>query len=885
MTSVASNVPSRRRPKSMYASALSRQMEALLVEPHRQNELLASFSAAALQGGDYWAAFMFADRRCRRPTPSARDFLLRALASRRLGCPESATQDLARSIETDPTDELVISNALRWGPRVLRRIAAANVVAGASEDREALALALQAFKSEGVPIASHLHVRGDMYTGWIAWADARAVELRIRRAAVDSSFELEADPSHPLASDHWSAAEIAIEMESPQLQSVSFYVGGKLVLSAKPARFSHRLRKQRTHERCVGDARRDPPNHVDIIVPVYENYTATKACLESVEGEASRISKRIIVIDDCTPNARLRALLDEGASRGRFTLLRNDVNLGFARSVNLALARRWGGDVLLLNADTLLPQRAIDRLGAAAYAQPDVGTVTPLSNNGELTSFPLPNVDNALGAPDEIQLVDASAQLVNGREIIDMPTGVGFCLYISRSCADSVGFLSEHYARGYYEDVDFCLRALELGFRNVCATGVFVGHAGSKSFLDEKRTLVVRNLSILEARFPEHRLQCGAFLKADPLALARMKIEEHLAPEGAVALLMAPACSAHALALGRAHQIQSAAGDIHCILCEFTEVDSTVITRSLRASVPQSLVFAISDGAGHARFKSYLARLRVEAIEIFDPKSLPQELLQILSDLGTPLRIVFGDLQWVCSGKLALEKVCSNDECPGACDRCVASHQTADAANLSVEKSKAARMHEVLRRAEGIIPIDRMAAAFSASYLESLVALPCAPTRRKTISLRARPEHTILGIVCPEATGQTDRQIIAMGRMFRLRGIEASIIVLGRCVDELGVMASGNVFVTGAISRQEYPQAIEQYGVGNLFSPYRTRHFGTVDDIGALCGLKKAYFDWSFGSLEIDDGDLALDPRICVQRAALEVGAWLPGDHAREFWR
>src|SRR5271166_828339 len=186
MTPVASNVTSRRRPKSMYAiSALSRQMEALLVEPHRQNELLASFSAAALQGGDYWAAFMFADRRCRRPTPSARDFLLRALASRRLGCPESATQDLARSIETDPTDELVISNALRWGPRVLRRIAAANVVAVASEDREALALALQAFKSEGVPIASHLHVRGDMYTGWIAWADARAVELRIRRGAVD----------------------------------------------------------------------------------------------------------------------------------------------------------------------------------------------------------------------------------------------------------------------------------------------------------------------------------------------------------------------------------------------------------------------------------------------------------------------------------------------------------------------------------------------------------------------------------------------------------------------------------------------------------------------------------------------------------------------------
>ena len=78
-------------------------------------------------------------------------------------------------------------------------------------------------------------------------------------------------------------------------------------------------------------------------------------------------------------------------------------NLGFAQSVNLALGRRRGGDVLLLNADTLLPRGAIDRLAAAAYSQADVGTVTPLSNNGEFTSFPLPNVANPLGVLDEIQ--------------------------------------------------------------------------------------------------------------------------------------------------------------------------------------------------------------------------------------------------------------------------------------------------------------------------------------------------------------------------------------------------------------------------------------------------------------------------------------------------
>ena len=46
-----------------------------------------------------------------------------------------------------------------------------------------------------------------------------------------------------------------------------------------------------------------------------------------------------------------------------------------------------------------------------------------------------------------------------------MPSGVGFCLYITRAGMEAVGQLSEIYSRGYYEDVDFCLKAHEMGLR------------------------------------------------------------------------------------------------------------------------------------------------------------------------------------------------------------------------------------------------------------------------------------------------------------------------------------------------------------------------------------------------------------------------------------
>ena len=510
--------------------SVSADREVSCLDPRRQDELLASLSAAALRTGEFDTAFMLADRRCRRPSPGARDFLLRSSASLHLGYEESAMQDLARAFEIDPTDELVISNVLQRGPQALRRFAAANFIGGASEDRETIALALCAFQSAGVPIASRLQVSRGMYRGWVAWVEPSVLELRISRGVADSFFVLEADPAHPLTADNWSAAEVAIELESARQVRVTFLLDGKRVLTSSPPAVAQGLRDKITSAQCIASSR-EPPNHVDIIVPVYGNYNATKACLDSLEVEGSRITKRIIVIDDCTPDEDLRALLDDRASQGSFTLLRNDENLGFARSVNLALEWRKDGDVLLLNADTLLPRGAIDRLAAAAHLEADVGTVTPLSNNGEFTSFPRPNAANALGTMEEIQALDDATQIVNGRDIVDLPTGIGFCLYISRACADAVGLLSELYSRGYYEDVEFCLKAQELGFRNVCATGVFVGHAGANSFLDEKRALVVRNLSILEARFPEHRLQCGAFMQADPLAPARARIEEYTAPK------------------------------------------------------------------------------------------------------------------------------------------------------------------------------------------------------------------------------------------------------------------------------------------------------------------------------------------------------------------
>ena len=132
---------------------------------------------------------------------------------------------------------------------------------------------------------------------------------------------------HPLAGQGWSAAAIAIEIESPRLQSVSYRLDGVPALEQPAPGRSGRLDSP---ARALPIAlRRHEPAYVDIIVPVYEDYAATKACLDCLENEGSRIAKHVTVIDDRTPNADLRALLEERAGRGRRTSMRNDENLGF----------------------------------------------------------------------------------------------------------------------------------------------------------------------------------------------------------------------------------------------------------------------------------------------------------------------------------------------------------------------------------------------------------------------------------------------------------------------------------------------------------------------------------------------------------------------------
>ncbi len=633
-------------------------LESGLFDSTRHSETLALLASAALSAQQPGLAFMFADRRCRNPTPTARDYLLRAEASRRAGYREYAANDLRRALEIDPVDDLVNSSALTWGTGDLRSLAAANFLAGefgrspnsrsgaaSAEDRPAPA-SLRGFESvkPRSPVGPSGKTTPSLNCIFVG---------RTKRRLFDWSL---------IATIHWQGKVGQPRQSRLRMEAQSW----NRSVSASTVEFETHIspptRLKQSRQRSISSlvqvaSRRVGSTGVDVIVPVYDDYEATKFCLDCLEREDSTIRKRILVVDDCSPNDRLRALLVERASRGAFVLIRNEGNLGFARSVNRALERCRDNDVLLVNADAFLPRGVIDKLSIAAYSANDIGTVTPLSNNGEFTSFPQPNVANPLGSIEDVRSIDKIAWTMNGADVVDLPNGVGFCLYIRRDCLDAVGGLPELYSRGYYEDVEFCLTTSERGLRNVCATGVFVGHAGAKSFRGEKRGLVLRNLGILEARFPRYRLECAAFLKADPLAPARMRIEECLTPKSPAVLLVSAGASARLAAVERARQIAVADSRLSCISCVYRDFDATAILRGAAGSAPQTLAFPVSDPVGVARLRYYLEALDLSAVELFDVRAIPTQVLSALLELPVTIRIVLADSQWLGESQTTIEGV------------------------------------------------------------------------------------------------------------------------------------------------------------------------------------------------------------------------------------
>jgi O-antigen biosynthesis protein len=838
-------------------------------EPHHQS--LEVLAVQALAQGDVAKAFQFADRRCRiSPPPEPQSFVLRGEAAFRMGDKAAALSDIMRALDLAPEDIGANRRMVSWieGPLQLRAAAA---LAGNERDFEKLRRLMTILRQNGRSAYANVTILDDVIEGWAFWVGDAPLALTITDGTRQTIAMIDPDPSHPLR-DRGRAASFRISRPKSSIpQSIVLDIGAEVLSSIRSA--GNDVIPTTFPRRANASYRRR--EIVTVVVPVYNGYDATKACLESL-FRASRETTRIILVNDAAPDPQIVEYLAKMASTRRATLLINEINLGFVGSINRALESIVDGDVVLLNADTIVPSGFVDRLAAVARSSADIGTVMPLSNNGDLASFPVPYDVNPLGLLAEIEAIDKIAATVNTGALVDIPNGVGFCLYITRECLDAVGLLSESYHRGYLEDVDFCLRARENGFRNVCTPSVYVGHAGARAFGEQKRSLVVRNLEVLKSRFPTYDIEYAAFSKADPIRKFRAAIERQTCPGSKrIKLIVTGADAVAVVARERARQLAS---DEHVVI--ILEVRNradgpTAKFMDSAGSVPQSIEFALASSQQQVAMFDYLKWLRPSRIEILDAR-VPLVLVDLLLALDAPYDLFVAD-----AGLFGRATATISQVTVGSGHRSVCLSVDADHATAAREPNDwpPARWREIGDRSERIFVPCEQAKAFAERFLSEQQASKLHLTeggRHRTLARRGKGAICRLGLVPVRGSAQEHTLMSLIARFFRGARPDVSLIVVGSTLDDLGLMRIGNAYVTGAVGPEDFERLVGTYKLQRLFVALTRPLFGLkVLSLAFNSSIPIAYVDWSMGRFKMRRGDLPLDPDLTVDAIASAISQWM----------
>jgi GT2 family glycosyltransferase len=262
----------------------------------------------------------------------------------------------------------------------------------------------------------------------------------------------------------------------------------------------------------AGPQPRTAARPVLIAIPFYKNEHLVADVVGSLIRSAAdlqAIGAEVVLYDDSPGYAPLGAALTEilplAAAAFPCRIERNEINLGFVRTMNKAIGeavmRRF--DLLLLNSDTVVEPGALVEMARVSRLDPMVGFVNPRSNNAAIATLPLAHRFG--GTSPTLEAYQALAAMLP--EFSYVPTAVGFCMLIRWNILAAFGGFDEIYGAGYNEENDLVMRAARCGYRAVLANHAFVWHEGEQSF-------GVANLSrdhweptnraILDRRYPEY---------------------------------------------------------------------------------------------------------------------------------------------------------------------------------------------------------------------------------------------------------------------------------------------------------------------------------------------------------------------------------------------
>lgn len=215
---------------------------------------------------------------------------------------------------------------------------------------------------------------------------------------------------------------------------------------------------------------------LSIIIVNYRTPQLVLDCLHSLQNEIDKECDVVVVVDNASEDGSLEKISAEiSANRWEpwVKLLPSSLNRGFSSGNNLGIKAFLADAYLLLNSDTIVRPGAIRSLLSTMHMHPKVGLVSPRlewpDETLQVSCFrylsPVSEFINAAATGPITRLLHRYNVSLPLSDAPSEPEWTSFaCVLIRCEVIDQLGLMDEGYFM-YYDDVDYCRRAMRAGWK------------------------------------------------------------------------------------------------------------------------------------------------------------------------------------------------------------------------------------------------------------------------------------------------------------------------------------------------------------------------------------------------------------------------------------
>ena len=226
------------------------------------------------------------------------------------------------------------------------------------------------------------------------------------------------------------------------------------------------------------------PPPVTVVIPVFNEFPLTAACLESLAAATAPDAIQVVVVDNGSVDETAGDCPGLGREMfpNRFSYLRQDQNQNFGPACNLGAETAESDFLFFLNNDTILTDGWLDPLLQAFQNDPSLGAVGPLLLYPENERVQHVGIcfdpEMAMEHLYEFFPAEHPAVRKSGRPLQALTAAA--MLIPTAVFRDCGGFFPEY--RNGYEDLDLCCVLRKAGRNLRCVPNSIVLHYGSRSW-------------------------------------------------------------------------------------------------------------------------------------------------------------------------------------------------------------------------------------------------------------------------------------------------------------------------------------------------------------------------------------------------------------------